>query len=124
MASVKVYKEIIGKFISVQTEDDLNKVCTDIDRAFQSEKLTWKDNEQLYKLAQLFQDKVVNPQTYNLNLLDEDESVEIGRFDTKKQAQAAYQYMIDNGYSADNLEIVKVELPKNAMTVDGKTIQF
>lgn len=125
MASPKVYKEIIGKFALVQTEEDLNEVCGDIDRAFQSEKITWQDNEQLYKLAQLFQDRLVNSHTYSLNMIINDEKVEIGRFDTKKQATMAYQYVTENnGYDKENWEICRNNLSRNTLEIDGKIIRF
>ena len=35
----------------VLAEDDFNKACGEIDRAFQAEKINWDDHELLYSLV-------------------------------------------------------------------------
>ena len=46
-----MYKKIIQMLIEARTHEDINKITAEIDRAFQHDKLTWKDNEQLYDLV-------------------------------------------------------------------------
>lgn len=51
-----MYKKLVGMIASIETREDFNKASGEIDRAFQSEKITWKDNETLYKLMQKISD--------------------------------------------------------------------
>lgn len=46
-----MYKKIIQMLIEAETEEDINKVCSTIDREFQNGKISWKDNEQLYDMV-------------------------------------------------------------------------
>lgn len=46
----KVVREIIEAMVIAKTQEDINKVCAMIDRAYQSEKITFADNELLYKM--------------------------------------------------------------------------
>lgn len=46
-----MYKKIIQMLIEAETGEDINKVCSAIDQAFQNGKISWKDNEQLYDLV-------------------------------------------------------------------------
>lgn len=51
MASITTYKALVEQIIAIETKDDMNKACAAIDRAYQhGEKITYKDNEQLYRL--------------------------------------------------------------------------
>ncbi len=51
MASIATYKALVDQIIAIETRDDFNKACAAIDRAYQhGEKITFKDNEQLYRL--------------------------------------------------------------------------
>lgn len=51
MASIKIYKALVEQIIEIESKDDLDKACAAIDRAYQQgEKITYKDNEQLYRL--------------------------------------------------------------------------
>lgn len=51
MASIKTYKALVEQIIAIETKDDFNKACAAIDRAYQQgEKITFDDNEQLYRL--------------------------------------------------------------------------
>lgn len=45
-----MYKKLIQMLAEAKTRDDINKVCGAVDRAYQSDKITFKDNEQLYAL--------------------------------------------------------------------------
>lgn len=51
MASIATYKAPVDQIIAIETEEDVNKACAAVDRAYQhGEKITYKDNEQLYRL--------------------------------------------------------------------------
>lgn len=51
MASIKTYKALVDQIIASKSQDDINKVSAAIDNAYQhGEKITWADNEQLYRL--------------------------------------------------------------------------
>lgn len=45
-----MYKKIIAEIIKAETIDDLDKISASIDRAFEAEKITWNDHEQLFDL--------------------------------------------------------------------------
>ena len=47
----KTYKQLIEAMSQMKTEADYNRVCFEIDWAYQREKITWKDLETLNKLA-------------------------------------------------------------------------
>lgn len=47
----KTYKQLIEAMAEMETEDDLNRVCFEIDWSFQKEKITAKDLQILFKLA-------------------------------------------------------------------------
>lgn len=46
-----MFKKIVEMITAIETKKDLSHVCGEIDRAYQSEKITAKDNEILYKLV-------------------------------------------------------------------------
>lgn len=48
-----MYKKLIQMLIEAKTRDDINKVCGAVDRAYQSDKITFKDNEQMYALISM-----------------------------------------------------------------------
>lgn len=51
MASIATYKALVEQIIAIETREDFDKACAAIDRAYQhGEKITFKDNEQLYRL--------------------------------------------------------------------------
>ena len=45
------FKQLVKAFTIIETEDDFNRACGEIDRAFQAEKINWDDHELLYKLV-------------------------------------------------------------------------
>lgn len=51
-----MYKKLVGLITDIKTSEDFNKISGEIDRAFQAEKITWKDNETLHKLLQKISD--------------------------------------------------------------------
>ncbi len=53
MASINTYKGLVDQIISIKSQDDFDRVCASISNAFQhGEKISFKDYEQLYKLAE------------------------------------------------------------------------
>lgn len=48
---MKTYKELVQATIEITNGDSFNNVCGRIDNAFQNEKISWKDHEQLYAPA-------------------------------------------------------------------------
>ena len=51
MASIKTFKALVDQIIDAKSQDDVNKASAAIDSAYQhGEKITWADNEQLYRL--------------------------------------------------------------------------
>lgn len=45
-----MFKKLIARALEVKTDTELNALCADIDRAYQSGKITSQDNELLYRL--------------------------------------------------------------------------
>ena len=45
------FKELVKLFSEVETEDDFNRACGEIDNSFQHEKISWNDHQLLYRLA-------------------------------------------------------------------------
>ncbi len=52
MIKAKTFKEIVNTLAAVATKEDVYNAMGDIDRAFQAEKITWKDHENLYAIAE------------------------------------------------------------------------
>ncbi len=46
-----MYKKLVQMIIEAETPDDINEVCGKIGKAFESEKISWKDHEQLFDLV-------------------------------------------------------------------------
>lgn len=46
-----MFKKLVALILEVETHDDLNHVCGEIDRAYQSDKISAKDNDLLYKMV-------------------------------------------------------------------------
>lgn len=55
---MKAYKEIIEALAGVQTQADIDHICGMIDRAYHGGKISYKDNEQLYRLVQRMNDLI------------------------------------------------------------------
>lgn len=45
-----MFKKLIQMILEAETQQQINEACGAIDRAYQTEKITSKDNEQLYKM--------------------------------------------------------------------------
>ena len=61
-ASSKAYKEIISLIIAVEDRETYDRAYGSIGRAFEAEKITWDDYEQLFKLLA----KVGHPLEFNI----------------------------------------------------------
>ena len=46
----KTYKKLVEQLSEIKTTEDLWNLCGEIDRSYQHEKITYKDNETLYKI--------------------------------------------------------------------------
>lgn len=49
-----MFKKLLARAMEVKTSDELNALCWDIDRAYQSGKITAQDNELLYRFINKF----------------------------------------------------------------------
>lgn len=47
---MKLFKALLARVIEAKTDDEINMICADIDRAFQNEKIKYDENELLYRL--------------------------------------------------------------------------
>ena len=47
----RICSKLVALILEVETHDDLNHVCGEIDRAYQSDKISAKDNDLLYKMV-------------------------------------------------------------------------
>lgn len=52
-----MYKKIVRAIIEAKSYEDMNTVFGMIDKAFEWEKISWKDHEELYELASKFYKK-------------------------------------------------------------------
>ena len=46
-----MFKRLVYKIAAIKTEGDRNKCFAEIDKAFDSDKISWNDHETLYSLA-------------------------------------------------------------------------
>lgn len=47
---MKLFKALMVRALDIKTDEELNQLCADIDRAYQSEKIKADENELLYRL--------------------------------------------------------------------------
>ena len=47
---MKLFKALLVRALSAQTETEWNTICGDVDRAYQNEKIKADENEILYRL--------------------------------------------------------------------------
>ena len=52
----KENRAILEMLAAANSSEDIENVCAAIDRAFQSEKITWKDHELFYSLVRKISD--------------------------------------------------------------------
>lgn len=50
MTNYKTFKQLVAQLSEIKTTQDLWDLCGEIDRSYQHEKITYKDNETLYKI--------------------------------------------------------------------------
>jgi len=50
MTQYKTFKQLVAQLSEIKTTQDLWDLCGEIDRSYQHEKITYKDNETLYKI--------------------------------------------------------------------------
>ncbi len=48
-----MFKKLVKFIAAIKTESDRNSCFTQIDRAFDAEKISWDDHETLYSLASM-----------------------------------------------------------------------
>ena len=48
---VLTFKQLVKLFSEVETEEDFNNACWEIDNSFQHNKINWNDHQLLYRLA-------------------------------------------------------------------------
>lgn len=53
-----MFKKLVKAIAAIKTEDDRNSCFTQIDRAFDMEKISWEDHEMLYNLASMISGSV------------------------------------------------------------------
>ena len=46
-----MFKKLVYKIAAIKTEGDRSECFAEIDKAFDSDKITWNDHETLYSLA-------------------------------------------------------------------------
>ena len=45
-----MFKKLVAKIVEIETMEQFNAVCGEVDKEFQSEKLSWKEHELLFAL--------------------------------------------------------------------------
>lgn len=50
MRPIKTFKQLVKAIAQIETDDDLNNVYFDIENAFQADKISWDDHENLYTI--------------------------------------------------------------------------
>lgn len=48
---IKGFKQLVAAIAGIESEEDRNYVCGEINLSFEHEKISWKDHEMLYQLA-------------------------------------------------------------------------
>jgi hypothetical protein len=49
----KTFKQLVKLISEIKNEQQMNEVCYQIDMSFQNEKITFQDNEMLYKIISM-----------------------------------------------------------------------
>lgn len=45
-----MFKKLVAKIVEIETMEQFNAVCSEVDMQFQRDKLSWTEHELLYKL--------------------------------------------------------------------------
>ena len=51
MTNYKTFKQLVYELSNVRTKEDLNRFCFQIDMSYQHDKITYQDNETLYRIV-------------------------------------------------------------------------
>lgn len=51
MTNYKTFKQLVVELSNVRTKEDLNAFCADVDMSYQHDKITYQDNETLYRIV-------------------------------------------------------------------------
>lgn len=51
MTNYKTFKQLVVELSNVRTKEDLNPICFQIDMSYQHGKITYQDNETLYRIV-------------------------------------------------------------------------
>lgn len=51
MTNYKSFKQLVVELSNVKTKEDLNQLCFQIDMSYQHGKITFQDNETLYRIV-------------------------------------------------------------------------
>lgn len=51
MTNYKTFKQLVVELSNVKTTEDLYTFCHDIDMSYQHDKITYQDNETLYRIV-------------------------------------------------------------------------
>ena len=51
MTNYKTFKQLVEELSNVKTKEDLNRFCFQIDMSYQHGKITFQDNETLYRIV-------------------------------------------------------------------------
>ena len=51
MTNYKSFKQLVVELSNVKTKEDLNRFCFQIDMSYQHGKITFQDNETLYRIV-------------------------------------------------------------------------
>lgn len=51
MTNYKTFKQLVVELSNVRTKEDLYQFCCDVDMSYQHDKITYQDNETLYRIV-------------------------------------------------------------------------
>ena len=51
MTNYKTFKQLVVELSNVRTKEDLSRFCSDVDMSYQHDKITYQDNETLYRIV-------------------------------------------------------------------------
>lgn len=50
---VKTFKQLVIDVANAKTAEDLDNICCDVKRSFETQKISWKDHEIIYALISI-----------------------------------------------------------------------
>lgn len=51
MTNYKTFKQLVVELSNVKTQEDCFRFCHDVDMSYQHDKITYQDNETLYRIV-------------------------------------------------------------------------